>query len=57
MYEVLLTFSIIQFGFSMNELFARGIDSFDKLIIDGSFDRLLLRPQNILLQVSLKLFH
>lgn len=51
MYEVLLTFSIIQFGFSMNELFARGIDSFDKLIIDGSFDRLLLRPQNILLQV------
>ncbi|UKI57674.1 MAG: ABC transporter permease [Clostridium sp.] len=35
----------------MNELFARGIDAFDKLIIDGSFDRLLLRPQNILLQV------
>ena len=51
MYEVLLTFSIIQFGFSMNELFARGVDAFDKLIIDGSFDRLLLRPQNILLQV------
>lgn len=50
-YEVLLTFSIIQFGFSMNELFARGVDSFDKLIIDGSFDRLLLRPKNILLQV------
>ena len=32
MYEVLLTFSIIQFGFSMNELFARGIDSFDRCI-------------------------
>lgn len=50
-YEVLLTFSIIHFGFSMNETFARGIDQFDALIIDGSFDRLLLRPRNILLQV------
>ena len=50
-YEILLTFSIIHFGFSMNETFARGIDQFDGLIIDGSFDRLLLRPRNILLQV------
>ena len=50
-YEVLLTFSIINFGFSFCETFARGIDQFDNLIINGSFDRLLLRPQNILLQV------
>lgn len=50
-YEILLTFSIIHFGFSMNETFARGIDQFDSLIVDGSFDRLLLRPRNILLQV------
>lgn len=50
-YEILLTFSIIHFGFSMNETFARGIDQFDTLIVDGSFDRLLLRPKNILLQV------
>ena len=50
-YEVLLCFSIIQFGFAMNEVFARGIDRFDKLIIRGDFDRLLLRPQNIILQV------
>lgn len=50
-YEVLLTFSIIQFGYSINEFLARGIDTFDNLIIDGSFDRLLLRPRNILLQV------
>lgn len=28
-YEVLLTFSIIHFGYSMNETFARGIDQFD----------------------------
>ena len=50
-YEVLLTFSIIHFGFSMNETFARGVDQFDNLIVDGSFDRVLLRPKNILLQV------
>lgn len=51
MYEVLLCFSIIQFGFSFNEVFARGVDRFDKLIIEGGFDRLLLRPKNIILQV------
>ncbi len=51
LYEVLLCFSIIQFGFSFNEVFARGIDKFDNLIIQGNFDRLLLRPKNIILQV------
>lgn len=50
MYEVLLTFGIIQFGFSFCETFFRGIDQFDNLIVDGSFDRLLLRPRSILLQ-------
>lgn len=50
-YDVLLTFSIIQFGFAFCESFFRGIDQFDKLIIDGGFDRILLRPQNLLLQV------
>lgn len=51
LYEVLLCFSIIQFGFAFNEVFARGIDKFDELIIRGNFDRLLLRPKNIILQV------
>ena len=50
-YEVLLTFGIIQFGFAFCEAFFRGIDQFDGLIVNGGFDRLLLRPQNILLQV------
>ena len=50
-YEVLLCFAIIQFGFSITETFARGIDVFENLIIRGEFDRLLLRPKNILLQV------
>ena len=51
LYEVLLCFSIIQFGFAFNEVFARGIDRFDKLIVEGGFDRLLLRPKNLILQV------
>ncbi len=51
LYEVLLCFAIVQFGFAINEVFARGIDKFDNLIIQGGFDRLLLRPRNILLQV------
>lgn len=51
LYEVLLTFSIINFGYAINEVFARGLDQFDSLIITGDFDRLLLRPINILAQV------
>ncbi len=50
-YEILLTFSIIQFGFAFNEVFFRGIDKFDHLIIQGGYDRLLIRPRNIFLQV------
>ena len=34
LYEVLLTFSIIQFGYAFNETFFRGIDQFDNLIIE-----------------------
>ena len=51
MYEVLLTFSIISFGSSFCEIFFRGIDQFDHLIEKGEFDRLLLKPKNILFQV------
>ena len=51
LYEVLLCFSIVQFGYSFNEVFARGLDKFDNLIIHGTFDRILLRPKNIIIQV------
>ena len=50
-YHVLLTFSIVQFGITFCEVFFRGIDLFDDLIVSGNFDRLLLRPRNIILQV------
>lgn len=51
LYEVLLCFSIIHFGFAFNETFFRGIDRFETLIINGELDRLLVRPRGILLQV------
>ena len=51
LYEVLLCFSIIHFGFAFNEVFFKGIDKFEKFIIDGSLDRLLLRPRSVLFQV------
>lgn len=50
-YEVLFTFAVIQFGYACVETFGRGIDRFDLLIIDGSYDRLLTRPMPILVQV------
>ncbi len=51
LYEVLLCFSIIHFGFSFTETFFRGIDKFEELIIDGSLDRFLVRPRGVLFQV------
>ncbi len=51
LYDVLFTFSVIQFGYSFCEVFFRGVDLFDELIIKGEFDKILIRPRNILLQV------
>jgi ABC-2 type transport system permease protein len=50
-YEVALCYSVIHIGFSLSECFARGLDSFSSLIINGDFDRVLVRPRNTLLQV------
>lgn len=51
LYEVLLTFSIIQIGFSFNEVFFRGLDRFDDLIITGDFDKMLTKPLPIITQI------
>ena len=40
LYEVLLTFAIIQIGFACIEIFARGLDRFDTLIVSGNFETL-----------------
>ena len=50
-YEVLLCFGVIHFGFAFNETFFRGVDKFEDFISNGSLDRLLVRPQGVLFQV------
>ncbi len=49
--EMLLGFSTIWLGYSLAELFARGFDHFDKLIVRGDFDLLLIRPRSIFIQI------
>ena len=50
-YELLLGFSIIWLGFSLAEMFGRGFDQFSKLIVNGNFDILLIRPRSIYIQI------
>jgi ABC-2 type transport system permease protein len=50
--EVALLNATASLGFGLAELFGGGIDSFDMLIRQGDFDRVLLRPVTALLQVS-----
>lgn len=49
--EVLLCFSIMLLEFSLAEMVARGFDVFPSMVRSGSFDRVLVRPRNEILQV------
>ncbi len=49
--EVLLCFSVVLLEFSMAEMIARGFDSFSGMVRSGSFDLVLVRPRNEILQV------
>lgn len=51
LYEVALCYSVIHIAFSLSECFARGFDSFSSIIINGDFDRILVRPRRTILQV------
>lgn len=51
LYEVALCYSVVHIAFSISECFARGFDSFSSIIINGDFDRILVRPRNTILQV------
>ena len=50
-YELLLGFSTLWLGYSIVELFGRGFDHFSRIITNGDFDLLLIRPRNIFIQV------
>lgn len=49
--EVLLCFSILLMGYTFAECFARGFDTFSSTISNGEFDRIMVRPRNVMLQV------
>ena len=49
--EVLLCFAIVLMAFSLSECFARGFDMFPNMLGNGEFDRILVRPKGIILQV------
>ncbi len=49
--QVLLCFSVIMTGFSLGELFGAGFQVFPRLLGNGEFDRALVRPRGVFLQV------
>ena len=49
--EVLLCFAVFLMEFSLAEMVARGFDSFSSMVRTGSFDQVLVRPRNEVLQV------
>ena len=51
LYEALISFSVVNVGYSFAEIFFRGFDSFKNLIRNGTFDLLLVKPRNIYLQI------
>ena len=50
-FDVALCFAVIHMAFSLSECFARGFDTFSSLVVNGDFDRLLVRPRSTFIQV------
>lgn len=50
--DVLLCFSIIQMSFTFAELFGNGFKVFSGMVRRGEFDRMMLRPRSLILQVA-----
>lgn len=49
--QVLLCFGVIMMSFSLAECFFRGFDTFNSMIGNGQFDRMLVRPHGLVFQV------
>ena len=50
--DVLLCFSVIQMSFTFAELFGNGFKAFSGMVRKGEFDRMMLRPRSLILQVT-----
>jgi len=49
--EALLCYGVTNCAFALSELMARGFDSFPSVLSNGEFDRVLVRPRSLVLQV------
>ena len=49
--EVCLCYAVVLMAFSLAETFFRGFDTFPRMIGNGEFDRILVRPRNPVFQV------
>jgi ABC-2 type transport system permease protein len=49
--EILLGYGVVLTASSLAECFARGFDAFSKILREAQFDRLLVRPRNLVFQV------
>lgn len=49
--EVLPGFGVVMTAFNIAECFARGFDVFSKIVREGTFDRLVVRPRGLVFQV------
>lgn len=51
LYEVFFCFAVIGVCFSISTCFARGFDSFPNMVKNAGFDRVLVRPRGVILQI------
>lgn len=49
--HILICYSISFLGFSLAECFFRGFDEFDKMLSNGKFDVMMLKPRSLIFQV------
>lgn len=49
--QMFLCFAVVVSAFSVGELFGGGLAAFSRILGDGSFDRALVRPRPVLLQI------
>lgn len=49
--DILLCFSIIQMSFTLAELFGNGFKAFSGMVREGTFDRMMVRPRSLILQI------
>lgn len=49
--EVLLCYGILLMGYTLAECTSRGFDAFSRMVREGTFDRIMLRPRSTVLQI------